>query len=361
MKFFIINPGSTSTEVAVFHKDEERWQQVIEHSREDLAEFDAVIDQLDWRERLIREELKKSGFTPSDFEAIVARGGLVAPIPGGTYRINEEMKEDLLSCSYGEHASNLAGVIALRIAEEMDIPAYTVNPVAVDEFIDVARISGLAELPRKCQSHALNLKGVAHRCAAGLGEKLSDINLIGSHLGGGISIASLKGGRIVDVNNANQGGPFSPERTGTLPAMDLVDYIFEENPEKSELKKMLVGGGGLTAYLGTSDARKVENMISAGDKEAEKIYQAMIYQIAREIGRMSTVLSGDVDAIFITGGLANSQYITEELKEKVEKIAPVHIFPGSDEARNLADGALRVLQGEEKAKNYSESRLDTGV
>lgn len=357
-KSLVINPGSTSTEIAVFTDETEEWQFAISHDKKELEEFDTVIDQLEWRQDLILKNLNRENYTLDDFDFIVARGGLLAPIPGGTYAVDNNMVEDLQSCKYGEHASNLAGIIAYRFAVKANIPAYTVDPVAVDEFVPVARLSGLPELPRRCQSHALNLKGVAHKCAEELEEDIGSLNFIGAHLGGGISIAPLKKGNIVDVNNANQGGPFSPERVGTLPALDLVEYIYEEEPGQDELKKDLVGRGGLAAYLDTSDARKVEGMIDSGDKKAEEVYEAMIYQIGKEVGRMAAVLKGEVDAVFITGGLAHSDYLTSRLRSRIDFIAPVYIFPGSEELNNLVRGGLRAIKGIEETRDYSSARLD---
>ncbi len=357
-KSLVINPGSTSTEIAVFADAEEEWQFAISHDKEDLEEFNDIIDQLEWREELILQKLNQEDYGLKDFDFIVARGGLLAPIPGGTYAVDSTMVEELKSCRYGEHASNLAGIIAYNFAREADIPAYTVDPVAVDEFNPVARLSGLPELPRRCQSHALNLKGVARKCAQELGEDIESLNLIGAHLGGGISVAPVKQGEIIDVNNANQGGPFSPERVGTLPALDLVEYIFEEEPDQDELKKDLVGRGGLSAYLDTADARKVEELIESGDEKAEKIYEAMIYQIGKEIGKMAAVLSGEVEAIFITGGLAHSDYLASRLKNRIEFIAPVFVYPGSEELINLVRGGLRAIKGDENTRDYESSRLD---
>ncbi|MDI3547812.1 MAG: butyrate kinase [Halanaerobiales bacterium] len=358
---FVINPGSTSTKVAVFKGEEEVWQDTIKHSIEELGRFDRIIDQLEWRRELILNAIKKAGFKIGDFDCIVARGGAgLDPIPGGVYKIDEVMVEDLEQGKNAEHASNLAGIIAYRLAKEYHLPALTVDPITVDEFEPVARLSGLPELSRRCQSHALNLKAIARRTAKDLGGKLEEINLIGVHLGGGISVAPLKGGRIVDVNNANQGGPYSPERTGTLPVMDLVDYIYREKPSRDALKKKLVGKGGLTAYLGTNDCQKIEQMIEQGDKKAELAYQGMIYQIAKEIGAMATVLLGEVTAIFITGGLARSEYIVEGIKSRVSFIAPVLVYPGAEEMNHLAWGAIRVLSGKEKVKIYARERLKVG-
>jgi len=356
LKSLAINPGSTSTKVAVFSGEREIWIRDINHSREEIESFAKLIDQLDWRRDLILDALKEGGFSPEEFDFIMARGGLLDPIPGGTYLIDEEMVQDLRQGKNGEHASNLAAIIARQLADKTDVPAYTVDPVSLDEFEPEARLSGLPELPRKCQSHALNLKATARKTAEKLDQDFNDINLIGVHLGGGISIAALKRGRIVDVNNANQGGPYSPERAGTLPSLDLVEYIYRNRPEAEEIKGKIVGRGGLVAYLGTADGRKVEERISAGDREAELIYQGMIYQIAKETGAMAAVLSGEIAAIFLTGGLANSDYLVERLKKRIEFLAPVYLFPGAAEMEHLVAGGLRVMRGEEKVRSYVEAR-----
>jgi butyrate kinase len=357
-KLLIINPGSTSTKLSVFKEKEEIWSSIINHSSEDISRFNKIIEQLDWRQNLVISELIKVGFDVGGFDVIVARGGAgLDPISGGTYIIDDNMIKDLYEGKNAEHASNLGGIIAKNLAEEYNIPAYTVDPISVDEFEPLARISGLPELSRLCQSHALNLKAVARKMAAELGKNIENVNLIGVHLGGGISIAAMKKGRIIDVNNANQGGPYSPERVGSLPGIDLVNYIFEEKPGWNDFKKRLIGKGGLTAYLGTNDGREIEKRIKNGDKEAELIYQGMIYQIAKEIGSMSAVLNGDVNAIFITGGLAHSEYVVKGIEERIKFIADVKRYPGDEEMKNLAEGALRVLRGKEVAKEYLKERI----
>ncbi len=356
MRSLVINPGSTSTKLAVFTDKSPEWEKNINHEREKINSFSRIIEQLDWRLELCIGRLREAGYSQEDFDFVVARGGLLDPIPGGTYLVDEDMIADLKAGKNGEHASNLGAIMAKEISAEADIPAFIVDPVSVDEFEALARLSGLPELPRKCQSHALNLKAIGRKTAAALDKDFFALNQIGVHLGGGISIAALKKGRIVDVNNANQGGPYSPERTGTLPALDLTNYIFTEKPEAAEMKKKIVGKGGLTAYLGTADGRKIEKEIAAGNEKAELIYQGMIYQIAKEIGSMAAVLAGEVAAIFLTGGLANSDYVTEKLEEYVNFLAPVYIFPGTAEMEHLVGGGLRVLQQEEEAKVYAEVR-----
>lgn len=355
----VINPGSTSTKISVYDGKEEIFAEKIVHLPEDLANFTDIIGQLDWRQQLVLDTLKKAEIDLSQLDCIVARGGVgLDPLTGGTYLIDEKMVNDLYQGKNGEHASNLAGIIAHKLSRKADIPALTVDPVSVDEFESLARLSGLPELPRRSQSHALNLKAVARKTAFKLNRRLEEVNLIGVHLGGGISICSLKRGRIIDVNNANQGGPYSPERTGSLPVMDLIKYIYREKPDFNRLKKQIIGRGGLMAYLGNNDGQKIEERIRNGDRKAELVYQGMIYQIAKEIGAMATVLLGEVDAIFITGGLAVSQYVIGELEKRVSFIAPLFIFPGSEEMANLAAAGLRFLTGEEKILSYEEGKAN---
>lgn len=355
-KILVINPGSTSTKLAVFEDNEELWNKNISHSSKEIEKFSKIIEQRGWREENIRAQLRENNFSLENFTAVVARGGMLDPIPGGTYKIDKKMIKDLKIAKNGSHASNLAAIIAFDFAQEFDLKAYTLDPVGVDEFEAVARLSGLPEIPRKCQSHALNLKAVARLSAESIGANMEEINQIGVHLGGGISIAALKKGRIVDVNNANQGGPYSPERVGTLPSLDLVEYIFENDPDKNEFKKRMLGKGGLAAYLDTNDGREIEKRIENGDKKAKLVYDGMIYQIAKEIGSMSAVLKGKVNLIFITGGLANSDYIVDKLKEKVSFITDLRIYPGAEEMNHLAKGALRVLEGKEDILNYDTER-----
>ncbi|MGM0445068.1 MAG: butyrate kinase [Bacillota bacterium] len=361
-KVFVINPGSTSTKISIFEDENEVWKRNLKHDSVKLKKFDKIIDQLDWRYSLIKEELLKSNYSLKNFDAVVARGGVgLDPLLGGTYIIGDDMVHDLKIAKNSSHASNLAGIIAYNLSKENDIPAYTVDPISVDEFEDIARLSGLPEIPRKCQSHALNLKSIGRKTAEDNGLIFNECNLIGAHLGGGISIAPLKKGRIIDVNNANQGGPYSPERVGTLPTLDLAEYIFENNPDRDQFIKKILGNGGLTAYLDTNDGQEIEKKIKNGDKKAKLVYEGMIYQIAKEIGAMAAALGGNVDAIFITGGLAHSDYITSRITKKVSFIADVFIYPGAEEMNSLAKGALRVLKGEEDIMQYREGKINTKI
>ncbi|CDF57668.1 butyrate kinase [Thermobrachium celere] len=349
-----INPGSTSTKIAVFEKDVKVKQTNITHDATELAKYERIADQFEFRKQQIITYLNQEGIDIREFDCIVGRGGLLRPMPSGTYKVTEKMIEDLKIGYQGEHASNLGGIIAKSIADEIGKEAYIVDPVAVDEFEDIARISGIPEIQRRSLVHALNIKAVSRRVAKQLGKKLEDCNFIVAHLGGGISVAPLKRGRIVDVNNANESGPFSPERCGQVPVGDLVKLAFSGKYTYKELKKKMVGQAGLVGYLGTNDARVVEEMIKNGDEKAKLIFEAMCYQIGKEIGAVSTVLFGDVDRIILTGGLAYSERLVNYVTDMVKFIADVVVVPGEDEMQALAEGAYRVLIGEEKAKIYEE-------
>lgn len=349
-----INPGSTSTKVSLFEGEKEVKSKKLEHDKKDLENFDRIIDQFSYRLKAIEDWLNEENISLESLRAVVGRGGLLRPMPSGTYLVTDAMILDLQIGIQGEHASNLGGILAKHLADKVDINAYIVDPVAVDEFEDVARISGLKEIPRRSLVHALNIKAVCHRYADEKGKKIDELNLVIAHLGGGISISPIKNGRIVDANNANQMGPFSPERSGTLPVGDLVELCFSGKYNERELKKMTHGKGGLVSYLGTFDGREVLKRIEDGDTYAKLIYDAMCYQIGKEIASMATVLKGNVEAIIITGGLAYSNYLIEKVKEMVSFIAPIYIYPGEDEMRALNEGVLRVLNNEENAKIYEE-------
>ncbi len=349
-----INPGSTSTKVSLFEGEKEVKSKKLEHDKKDLENFDRIIDQFSYRLKAIEDWLNEENISLESLRAVVGRGGLLRPMPSGTYLVTDAMILDLQIGIQGEHASNLGGILAKHLADKLGINAYIVDPVAVDEFEDVARISGLKEIPRRSLVHALNIKAVCHRYADEKGKKIEELNLVIAHLGGGISISPIKNGRIVDTNNANQMGPFSPERSGTLPVGDLVELCFSGKYNERELKKMTHGKGGLVSYLGTFDGREVLKRIEDGDIYAKLIYDAMCYQIGKEIASMATVLKGNVEAIIITGGLAYSNYLIEKVKEMVSFIAPIYIYPGEDEMRALNEGVLRVLNNEENAKIYEE-------
>ncbi len=353
-KILAINPGSTSTKLAVYEDTVEKLSQSLSHSTTEIAGFKNVIDQLDYRLGKINDFLASQGLSPKDFSAIVARGGLLRPIVSGTYAINEQMLDDLRHCRYGTHASNLAAILADMLAKEANCPCFIVDPVTVDELEPIARISGLPEMERISIFHALNQKAVAKRYAKSVNRPYEDMNLIIAHLGGGISVGCHKKGRVVEVNNALNGeGPFSPERAGTVQAGRFAEIIHNGHLTPADTAKMLAGKGGLVAHLNTNDAREVEKRIAAGDKQAELVYQAMIYQIARYIAAAAVPVCGKVDKIILTGGIAYSEYLTTKLKEYISFIAPVEVLPGENELQALAEGAYRVLSGEEQAKQYN--------
>lgn len=352
-RLLIINPGSTSTKIAIYDNEKPVFEEVLRHSAEELAPYPTIYSQYQFRKDVILETLSRKDINLTKLSAVVGRGGLLHPIPSGTYEVNDRMVEDLRMGLLGQHASNLGGILAREIASQLNIPAFIVDPVVVDEMEEVARLSGMPDIERISIFHALNQKAVARRAARDLGKSYEEANLIVAHLGGGISVGAHKKGRVVDVNNALDGeGPFSPERAGGLPAEGLLKLCFSGKYTMDEIKKKMVGKGGLVAYLKTNDAREVEKMIEEGNKEAELIYRAMAYQIAKEIGNCAAVLCGQVDAIVLTGGIAHSKMLTGWIKERVEFISQVMIYPGEDEMSALAEGGLRVLRGEEKAKEY---------
>lgn len=350
----VINPGSTSTKVALYKDGKEYRVKNLSHSAEDLKKFTKITEQHDYRAEVIESWIREEGVQTSQLKAVVGRGGLLRPMPSGAYKVTEKMIVDLKVGIQGEHASNLGGLIAKAIADSEGIQAFIVDPVAVDEFEDIARVSGMPQIKRKSLSHALNIKAVAYRVAKQLDRKLEDLNLILVHLGGGISVAPLRGGRIIDVNNANEMGPFSPERTGSLPVGDLAKMCFSGEYTLDQIKKKISGQGGIVAYLGTNDVREVEKMINDGDAKAKLILEAMAYQVAKEIGAMATVLEGKIDAIVLTGGISHSNMITSLVEERVKFIAQVLRHPGEDELQALAEGAERVLSGQITAKIYEE-------
>lgn len=352
-RLLIINPGSTSTKIAIFENENPILVETLRHQADELAQYKTIFDQYSFREDAILKILKQKNVNLKDLDAIIGRGGMLKPIEGGTYAVNDLMLKDLKIGYQGQHASNLGGILAYEIASEFGIPSFIVDPVVVDELQDVARISGMPEINRRSIFHPLNQKAVARRYAALKGVKYEDLNVIVAHLGGGISVGAHTGGRVIDVNNAFDGeGPFSPERTGTLPVGDLIRLCYSGKYTLDEMLKKNVGRGGFVAYLGTNDTREVERRIDAGDKKAELVFNAMAYQVAKEIGGIAAVLSGKVDAILLTGGVAYSKRFTDEVTRRVEFIAPVTVFPGEDEMLALAEGGLRVLRGEEKAKAY---------
>ncbi len=345
-----INPGSTSTKLAVFLEEELLFENKIIHSIEELAVFDFVIDQREFRRDIILKFLRENSFDITLLSAVVGRGGILTPMESGTYLVNQDMVEYLYN-NVIEHASNLGAILAMDIAAIAGINAYIVDPIVVDEMDDIARITGIPEIKRLSIFHALNQKAAAREAAKKINKKYEDCNFIVCHLGGGISIGAHKKGKVVDVNNALNGeGPFSPERAGTIPAWDLVQMVFSKKYSLSVIKKMLTGKGGLVAHLGTNDVREVFKMIDNGDKKANLILTSMIYNIAKYIGSMAPVFEGNVDLIILTGGIAYNDYVVNKIKNMLSFISEVMALPGEDELKALALGALRVLRGEEKAK-----------
>lgn len=352
-RLLIINPGSTSTKIGIYDNEKPVFEEVLRHSAEEINKYENIIDQFQFRKDLILEALNKKDINITKLSAVIGRGGLLKPIPGGTYSVNGAMLEDLNKSTRGQHASNLGGVIAYEIAKQLNIPSFIVDPVVVDEMEDLARVSGLRGVERVSIFHALNQKAVARNAAKELGKSYNETNLVVVHLGGGISIGAHKNGKIIDVNNALNGeGPFSPERTGTLPVIDIIKLCFSGEYSREEIEKMNVGKGGIISYLGTNDGREVSKMIGKGNKEAELIYKAMAYQVSKEIGAAATVLKGKIDGIVITGGLAYDKQFIQWIKDAVEFIGKIIVYPGEDEMFALAQGGLRVLRGEEKASEY---------
>lgn len=344
-KILAINPGSTSTKVALYDEERPLLELTLRHTTEEISRFADIIDQLDWRRELILNALREKGFDLNELSAVIGRGGLIKPIVSGVYEVNETMKHDLRHTKM-KHACNLGGLVAAQIAEMAGVKAYIADPPVVDEMDDVARITGLPECTRRSVFHALNQKATARLHCARNGTVYEQSNLIVAHLGGGISVAAHKQGRIVDVNNALEGdGPFAPDRAGTLPTSDLIELCFSGKYSREELKKLISSKGGLVAHLGTNSALQVEERIEKGDTHAAFILEAMCYNIAKYIGSMAVVLSGRVDGILITGGIAYSVPVVEYIQTHCSFIAPITVYPGENELEALAANALAVLRG----------------
>lgn len=352
-KILVINPGSTSTKVGVFEDETLLFDETLRHPTEEISKYATIIDQKDFRKKIILDFLKEKNCDPGTLDVIVGRGGLLKPIPGGTYAVSDALLADLKAGVQGQHASNLGGILAREIGDELGVPSYIVDPVVVDELTDVARISGVPELPRRSIFHALNQKAVARRYAKEHGVRYEDLNLIVIHMGGGVSVGAHSKGLVVDVNNILDGeGCFSPERAGTVPAGDLIKLCFSGKYTEKEIYKKICGGGGFNAYLGTNDARVVEKMVEEGSAEAKLVQDAFYYQIAKDAGAMAAVLDGAVDAIILTGGIAYAPLTREWMEKKIGWIAPITVYPGEDELLALCQGALRVVRGEEAPKEY---------
>ena len=349
----IINPGSTSTKVGIFSAGEMKVNVSVKHADEEIRKFATIWDQYDYRREAILQVLKDNNLSMGEMDAIACRGGNVKPLPGGTYLVCPKMIADMKSGIYGGHPINVGGLVAFDLGNQFNIPVLTADPPMTDELCISARYSGLPQIARQSSFHALNQKATARKIAAELGRKYDEVNLIVVHLGGGISVGSHKKGKIIDVNNALDGdGPFSPERAGSLPAGDLVKMCFSGEYSKEQILKLLTGGGGLYAYLGTTNVIEIEKRIAEGDHKAAEVYEAMIYQVAKEIGASAAVLEGKVDAIALTGSLVYSQMLLERLKAKISFIAPVYLNPGENEMEALADAAMRYFNKEEELSIY---------
>lgn len=353
-----INPGSTSTKIAVYEDGNIIFKTSLQHSRESLEKFHELFDQYEWRKKLILDSLAKAGIDLRTLSAVIGRGGIIGPVESGVYEVNDELRHDLIHARV-QHASNLGGVLARDIADQIGVKSFIADPVVVDEMIPYARISGVPELPRESIFHALNQKAIARRFARESNKKYEDLNLIVCHMGGGITISAHRKGRVIDTTNALDGcGPFSPERSGSLPPGPLVRLCFSGKYTEEELMKMVHGKGGLLAHLGTTSVPEVLERIDGGDLHAMLILRAMCYTVAKEIGAMAIAMKGDVDAILLTGGMAHSQRITDFIAEHVGFIAPIYVYPGEDELQTLAENALAAINGEREVKVYHSEETE---
>ncbi len=353
IKSLIINPGSTSTKIGVFEDETLLFEETLRHSTEEIAKYASIVDQKDFRKQIILDLLAEKDFDIKSLQVIVGRGGMLKPIPGGTYAVSDDLLEDLKIGKQGQHASNLGGILAREIGDSIGVPSYIVDPVVVDELMPISRYSGVPELPRTSVFHALNQKAVAKRYAKEQGKPYDSYNLIVVHMGGGVSVGAHEQGRVIDVFNALDGdGAFSPERAGAVPSGALIKMCFSGKYSEKEVYKKIVGNGGFNAYVGTNDMRDVEKMVNDGDEKAAEIREAFIMQVAKDIGSMACVLKGKVDQIIVTGGIAYDKVVVSGLKERAGFIAPITVYPGEDELLALAQGALRVMNGEEQAMTY---------
>ena len=352
IKSLIINPGSTSTKIGVFEDETLLFEETLRHSTEEISKYASIVDQKDFRKKIITDLLAEKNFDIKSLNVVVGRGGMLKPIPGGTYAVTDALLEDLKKGVQGQHASNLGGILAREIGDEIGAPSYIVDPVVVDELMPIARYSGVPELPRVSVFHALNQKAVAKRYAKESGKAYESLRLIVVHMGGGVSVGAHENGKVVDVFNALDGdGAFSPERAGGVPSGALIKMCFSGQYTEKEVYSKIVGKGGFNAYLGTNDMREV-NKLAEKDPKAEEIKEAFVLQVAKDIGSMACVLNGKVDQIIVTGGIAYNESVVNVLKERAGWIAPFTVYPGEDELLALTQGALRVLNGEEKAMEY---------
>ena len=351
MKVLVINPGATSTKVAVFEEEQELLKKSIVHTAQEMEGFERVIDQADFRQRAVLEAVAEGGFRLEDFDAVCGRGGLYRPIPSGTYAVSDRVMQDVEQAPYGEHPSNLGAYLARRIGDLVGIPAFFVDPVCVDEMTEVAHVSGFAEFRRLSQFHALNQKSVGRKAARQLGKPYEEARLIVCHLGGGVSVAAHDHGRVVDVFNVKDEGAMGMDRGGGLPVNQLIDYCYAGR-SREEVKRTLGRRSGMLSYVGTTDFREICARVVSGDERFTAAYRALVYQLAKDIGAMAAVLHFEVDAIVYTGGMAYEQFFCDDITAYVGRLAPVLRFPGEEEMRALAEGALRVLHGEAQAERY---------
>ena len=354
-RILVINPGSTSTKIAVFNDDKEVFKKTLNHKPEELTPFEELIDQFEFRKNIVEEALEENNIPLDSLDAIVSRGGLLRPVPSGVFIINKKMLADLKDPTVcgRVHASNLGAFIAKSISDERHIPCYVADPVTVDEMEDIARISGVPGIVRQSLFHALNIRAIARKTAKQLNKSLDECNLIAAHIGGGVSVAAIKQGKVVDVNNALLGmGPFSPQRAGALPLSGVIDMCFSGKYSKADVEKIFTKSSGLIGYLGTDNDIEIEKEVAQGNEKFRQILEAMAYQVSKEIGAYATVLKGKVDAIFLTGGLAYDKYLTGWIKQRTAFLAPIYLFPGEGEMEALAEAGLRVLTGTEKTKIY---------
>ena len=353
IKSLIINPGSTSTKIGVFEDETLLFEETLRHSTEEISQYASIVDQKDFRKNIIVNLLNEKNFDINSLNMVVGRGGMLKPIPGGTYAVTDDLLEDLKIGKQGQHASNLGGILAREIGDSIGAPSFIVDPVVVDEMMPIARYSGVPELPRTSVFHALNQKAVAKRYANEIGKAYTDLNLIVVHMGGGVSVGAHKNGRVVDIFNALDGdGAFSPERAGSVPSGALIKMCFSGKYTEKEVYKKIVGNGGFNAYMGTNDMRDVEKAVLAGDEKAIEYRDAFILQVAKDIGSMACVLDGKVDQIVVTGGIAYDKGVVAGLRERAEWIAPFTVYPGEDELLALVQGGLRVVNGVEEAMKY---------
>ncbi len=350
-----INTGSTGTKIAWYQEDRELWRENLLHSPAQLTRFPSVADQFDYRLEAVKAAVRKRGSAVEELSAIVGRGGIIEPVHGGTYVIDDLLVEHLRRGRPWEHPSNLGGLIARALADRLSIPAYIVDPVAVDELIPEARLTGLPELPKRSLVHALNVRATAKKAARELHMDWRSVNFVVIHLGGGISVVAMRRGEMIDVNNANDFGPFSPNRAGGIPAGDLVRLCFSGRYSEKEMLEGLAKKGGLSAYCGSDDLRELRRRIDEGDEETALVLRSLLFQVAKEAGAMAAALEGDVKAVVLTGGMAYDKELRVDLTGRLQWIAPVLAYPGEDELPALAEGALAVLRGEEEGRSYRES------